>query len=90
MKVKVVLELDKRQVNEIAINAIERMMNNAIENARYVMAHAPRNGYDAERASINEVDFEELKPTIRLVWTRVQDALYRLNAGLPTQEEEDV
>lgn len=90
MKIRIVLELDKRQMHEIAINAIERVMNNAIENARYVVAHAPRDSYDAERASINEVDFEELKPTIRLIWTRVQDALFRQNAGLPTQEEDNL
>lgn len=69
------IELDEGEQNYIFDYSIERVFNNAIQNAEFVIKHATSD-YDKERADINTQDWEDLKIVTTKLWNLVRNELF--------------
>jgi hypothetical protein len=77
MKIKIVLELSKRDIQSLDGNAIERVINTTLECLK-----TSRNG----DRYINEENWIESKDLVVLLWNKAQDALFRAVNNMPEQE----
>jgi hypothetical protein len=70
------IELTGEEQHQISENSIERVYNNAIQNAEYVMEYA-KDQYDRERANINLEDWEELKRVTTKIWNLTRNEIFK-------------
>lgn len=72
--VTVTVDLSREEVAKIRINAINRVINSAIRNARHCENHHP-DALRREQANENLQDLEDLKYVLNKLWMATQSSL---------------